>query len=136
VLAAKGVTSMCVDNEVAWYIKHDRKVCVQLNLTDNDPIGEEQCITCEDMHLEKLVCRDGVVWALTDTGHMAFRVGVSTVNPSGHSWGVMAAHPYKVKDIVLGPTNCGWMLDENGGIFFRQGVCAEYPQGEESRWWQ
>lgn len=54
----------------------------------------------------------------------------------GHEWGLMKSQGLKVKDLALGPGNWGWIVDTQGKVYFRAGVCAENPQGRDAKWWQ
>ncbi|XP_042873453.1 tectonin beta-propeller repeat-containing protein 2-like [Penaeus japonicus] len=134
-LAARNVKQMSLDDELAWYTR-EGQVCVQLGLSSRSPCGVEYTISCKEFQLVKVVCHARVVWGLTDRGQVAFRIGVSTQSPMGHEWGLMKSQGLKVKDLALGPGNWGWIVDMQGRVYFRAGVCAEYPQGRDSKWWQ
>lgn len=38
--------------------------------------------------------------------------------------------------IALGENNTLWALDTSGSLWFRTGVTAMKPQGEDEHWWQ
>lgn len=38
--------------------------------------------------------------------------------------------------IALGENNTIWALDTSGNLWFRTGVTAKNPQGEDDHWWQ
>lgn len=38
--------------------------------------------------------------------------------------------------IALGENNTAWALDTSGSLWFRSGVTAKNPQGEDDHWWQ
>lgn len=38
--------------------------------------------------------------------------------------------------IALGENNTVWALDTSGSLWFRTGVTAKKPQGEDDHWWQ
>ncbi|XP_037800647.1 LOW QUALITY PROTEIN: tectonin beta-propeller repeat-containing protein 2-like [Penaeus monodon] len=135
-LAARNVKQMSIDDELAWYIREEGQVCVQLGLSSRSPCGVEYTISCKEFQLVKVVCHARVVWGLTERGQVAFRIGVSTQSPMGHEWGLMKSQGLKVKDLALGPGNWGWIVDTHGKVYFRAGVCAENPQGRDAKWWQ
>ena len=38
--------------------------------------------------------------------------------------------------IALGENNTAWALDTGGSLWFRTGVTAKKPQGDDDHWWQ
>lgn len=64
------------------------------------------------------------------------RIGVTDQSPVGQVWGEMKTPGAAVLAVALGPGHRGWILDNEGRIYFRLGVCAEYPQGSDLKWWQ
>lgn len=134
ILAAKNVLQMCVDEERTWYIKEDFQVCV---IPSAGGKGGPSIVSCEDFHLVKIACYAKVVWGVTDKGEVAFRIGMNSHAKTGHAWGLMKSHGgAPVKDLALGPGQRGWIVDTEGNIYFRLGVCLEYPQGQDLKWWQ
>lgn len=131
-LAARNVLQLSVDEELTWYIRGDYQVCVLPTAGGKGP----STVSCEDFRLIKVVSYAKVVWGLTDKGQVVFRIGMSLISQIGHAWGMMKTSCASLKDVALGPGHWGWIVDADGNIFFRLGVCAEYPQGRDLKWWQ
>lgn len=83
------------------------------------------------------------------------RIGINPTNSNhnnnnnsstntGQEWGVMAGPdpPQQglpstpIVGVALGAGGLGWVVDRRGRMFFREGVCDAYPQGQDLRWWQ
>ncbi|XP_042238085.1 tectonin beta-propeller repeat-containing protein 2-like isoform X2 [Homarus americanus] len=129
---ARDVRQMCVDEEVTWYISQLKQVCVQPSLRHKSP----HIVHCQEFQMAKVVCHSQVVWGLTESGQLVFRVGVTAQSPFGHDWGVMDTPGGPLLTMALGPGQKGWIVDAKGRVYFRLGVCAKYPQGSDSKWWQ
>ena len=61
---------------------------------------------------------------------------MSSQRETGHAWGLMKTPSTPLFDVSLGPGSLGWIIDAEGNIFFRCGVCTDYPQGRDLDWWQ
>lgn len=131
-LVAKNVQQMCVDEDLTWYINEENQVCAQRSWSSNSQF----IVQCKKFQMVKVVSRNRVIWGLTDQGQLVFRIGVTAQSPAGHEWGVMETHGTPVVDVALGPGHKGWIVNTKGKVYFRLGVCVEYPQGCDSRWWQ
>jgi len=73
------VTCMC------RYIKTNHEVMVMPGLSRERPCFKSHSVE-SSQKLQRIVCRSGVVWALTDKCHWLVRAGVTPQNPQGTDW--------------------------------------------------
>ncbi|KAI1895016.1 hypothetical protein AGOR_G00101930 [Albula goreensis] len=89
--------------------------------------------------LAQVCARDSVVWALTEQRAVFYREGLSSYCAEGEQWKydtVSERQGLEPVCIALGEHGTAWALDTGGNLWFRTGVSAVKPQGEDPHWWQ
>ncbi|XP_070577021.1 tectonin beta-propeller repeat-containing protein 2-like isoform X2 [Ptychodera flava] len=134
---ATDVATVCVDNNQAWILKNNGELYHQHGLDRNHPFSHRSLRVAKNCHLAQLVTYKGVVWGLTHDHRVFYRYGISESQPGGTGWKLVDSE----KDylaftcIALGP-DTGWGIDDKGSVWFRPGVSAATPHGEDGTWWQ
>ncbi|PSN53753.1 hypothetical protein C0J52_06249 [Blattella germanica] len=128
--AAHSVQWVSVDDSMAWFVS-DGCVLVQKQLGPERPCsGASTPVRCP-MPITRVCCFLGSVIALTCTGELLVRTGISHIVPEGKDWKkVITPHPVVV-DLALGCSGTGWVVDQKGGIHFSCDLSSPTPQ-----WWQ
>ncbi|KAK3093129.1 hypothetical protein FSP39_011469 [Pinctada imbricata] len=136
--AVKEVQYISVDDTCAWYIKQNNEVMLQKGLSKDRPCFKSQNVVCPYV-LKQVVCKSGVVWALTDQCRLVYRTGITKKCPEGTDWAEYecssTAEDFLFNSVTLGDGNVGWALDVVGRIWFMTDVTMETPIGD-SHWWQ
>lgn len=138
----RDVSVASVGDERTWYLDVDMKVCVCPSISE-EAVPTYVAGGGAGVEVVQVVTRGQVVWALTPSGQLLFRIGINSSKGSlGQDWGVMACPdaPHTpvtpLVGLALGPDGRGWVVDSQGRLYFREGVCNEFPQGEDLKWWQ
>ncbi|CAG2193665.1 TECPR2 [Mytilus edulis] len=134
--AIRGVQSVSVDNYSAWYIKSNGEVAMQKGLSRDRPCYKSIIIDCSSYKLHHIVCRSGVVWAITDQCKLIYRAGIKKDCPEGKEWAeYINPDGMMFSSVSFGDGKLAWAVDVLGRIYFMTNVCMETPLGDNC-WWQ
>ncbi|CAC5385613.1 TECPR2 [Mytilus coruscus] len=134
--AIRGVQSVSVDNNCAWYIKSNGEVAIQKGLSRDRPCYKSTLIECSSYKLQHIVCRSGVVWAITDQCKLVYRAGVKRNCQEGKEWAeYVNPDGMMFSSVSFGDGNLAWAVDVLGRIYFMTNVSMETPLGDNC-WWQ
>ncbi|KAK0046533.1 tectonin beta-propeller repeat-containing protein 2 [Biomphalaria pfeifferi] len=134
--AIKDVETMCVDDKTAWYVKKTGEVMMQKGLSHDRPCYKSVEVKCP-YRLKHIVCRQGIVWAITEGLKLVVRTGISNHCPEGQDWMLdnRDLPPYLFSHVAIDHERIGWAIDLVGQIWFCDGVSQENPLGS-GFWWQ
>ncbi|XP_076314222.1 tectonin beta-propeller repeat-containing protein 2 isoform X2 [Tachypleus tridentatus] len=133
---AEDISFISVDENCAWYITNNCEIRTQQYLSMSRPCYKSMQIECMYV-LRQVVCRKGVVWGLTSGGELIYRAGISGKNPTGTDWKkVRCESPLTVSSVTLGNDHKAWAVDDQGTIWFRDGVTSASPDGLDDKWWE
>ncbi|KAK3591291.1 hypothetical protein CHS0354_004340 [Potamilus streckersoni] len=136
--AVKEVTYIAVDNNSAWYIKVNGEVMMQTGLSRERPCFRSIPVPCS-YRLKQIVCRNGVVWALTETCRLIYRNNITSSCPHGTDWVLAEGENLETENlfstVALGDGGLGWAMNVLGQLFFCTGVTMKTPIGDQ-KWWQ
>ncbi|CAL1547450.1 unnamed protein product [Lymnaea stagnalis] len=134
--AVRDVETICVDDSFAWYIKKNGEVMMQKGLSQERPCYKSYSIHCP-AKLKQIVCRQGIVWAITEGMKLMVRTGITPQTPEGTGWDVDSRDlpPYLFSSVAIDHEKIGWAIDVLGQIWFCDGITREKPLGS-GLWWQ
>ncbi|WAR18488.1 TCPR2-like protein [Mya arenaria] len=134
--AVRDVSYISVDDTCAWYIKTNHQVMVQIGLSKERPCYKGEIVDTPH-RLKQIVCREGVVWALTEKCLWLYRSGITQDRPQGNDWktGDSGKENRLFCEIALGEGDIGLALDVLGQVWFVSGVTRDKPKGD-NQWWQ
>ncbi|KAH9495061.1 hypothetical protein Btru_018728 [Bulinus truncatus] len=134
--AIRDVEMICVDDKSGWYIKKNGQVMMQKGLSQDRPCYKSVDVHCP-YRLKHIVCRQGVVWAITEGLKLVVRTGITDIYPEGKDWELDDRNlpPYLFSHVAIDHEKIGWAIDILGQIWFCDGVSRESPLGSEL-WWQ
>ncbi|XP_041353427.1 tectonin beta-propeller repeat-containing protein 2-like [Gigantopelta aegis] len=134
--AVRDVAFIAVDNRCAWYVKNNGTVMIQKGLSVERPCFRSTKVDCA-YDLKQIVCRDGVVWAVTKDYMLIYRKGITAQCSEGTDWDVVDVCPEGLlcTNVALSDQDIGWALDVAGRVWFCSNVTRENPTGD-GKWWQ
>ncbi|KAG8514432.1 LOW QUALITY PROTEIN: Tectonin beta-propeller repeat-containing protein 2, partial [Galemys pyrenaicus] len=129
---------VALSDDAAWVIRTSGDLYLQTGLSVDRPCARAVKVDCP-YPLSQVAARGGVVWALTEQRALLFREGVSSFCPEGERWTcdiISERQALEPVCIALGDRQTLWALDVHGNLWFRTGVVAKKPQGDDDHWWQ
>ncbi|XP_037359944.1 tectonin beta-propeller repeat-containing protein 2 isoform X2 [Talpa occidentalis] len=129
---------VALSDDTAWIIRTSGDLYLQTGLSVDRPCARAVKVDCP-YPLAQVTARNSVVWALTEQRALLYREGVSSFCPEGEQWKcdiVSERQALEPVCITLGDQQTLWALDVHGNLWFRTGVVAKKPQGEDEHWWQ
>ncbi|KAM9707770.1 tectonin beta-propeller repeat-containing protein 2 isoform 2-T2 [Menidia menidia] len=129
---------VALSDDSAWIIRTNGDLYLQTGLSVERPCARS--VKVESPCVFSQVCvRAGVVWALSEHKALFYREGLSSFCSEGDGWKydtVSEAQGLELICVALGDGGTAWALDTSGSLWFRTGLCASRPQGEDDHWWQ
>ncbi|XP_035245854.1 LOW QUALITY PROTEIN: tectonin beta-propeller repeat-containing protein 2 [Anguilla anguilla] len=129
---------VALSDDAAWIIRTDGDLYLQTGLSVERPCSRAVKLD-SPCPLAQVCARGGVVWALTEQRALFYRDGLSTYCTEGEQWRydtVSERQGLEPVCIALGERGTVWALDGSGNLWFRTGVTAAKPQGDDEHWWQ
>ncbi|XP_012579825.1 PREDICTED: tectonin beta-propeller repeat-containing protein 2 [Condylura cristata] len=129
---------VALSDDAAWVIRTNGDLYLQTGLSADRPCARAVKVDCP-YPLAQVTARNCVVWALTEQRALLYREGVSSFCPEGEQWKcdiVSERQALEPVCITLGDQQTLWALDVHGNLWFRTGVVAKKPQGDDGHWWQ
>ncbi|ELK01226.1 WD repeat-containing protein KIAA0329/KIAA0297 [Pteropus alecto] len=129
---------VALSDDTAWIIRTNGDLYLQTGLSVDRPCARAIKVDCP-YPLSQVTARNSVVWALTEQRALLYREGVSSFCPEGEQWKcdiVSERQALEPVCITLGDQQTLWALDVHGHLWFRTGVVAKKPQGDDDHWWQ
>ncbi|KAJ9589047.1 hypothetical protein L9F63_017661, partial [Diploptera punctata] len=128
-VAAQNVQWISVSDNIAWYIS-DGCIFVQKHLSADYPCNISSSPIHCNLPVTKISCFQETVIALTCTGEILIRTGISRIVPEGKGWKTVVTPCPVVMDIALGFSNTAWIVDQKSYVHFSCNVSAPVVQ-----WW-
>ncbi|XP_066551042.1 tectonin beta-propeller repeat-containing protein 2 isoform X2 [Amia ocellicauda] len=129
---------VALSEDTAWIIRTNGDLYLQTGLSVDRPCARAVKVDCP-CPLAQIAARGSVVWALTEQRAVFYREGLSSFCTEGELWkydSVSERQGLEPVCIALGDHHTAWALDTGGNLWFRTGVTAKKPQGEDEHWWQ
>jgi hypothetical protein len=126
---AGNVRWISVADNIAWFVS-DGYIYVHKQLISEPPSSTVRLVHC-DQPVTRICCFQNSVIALTSTGEVLFRSGVSHIVPEGKKWKKINVPCPAVTYITLGGHGTAWIVDQKNAIHFSCNFTASDPQ-----WWQ
>jgi hypothetical protein len=125
----RNVQWISVADTIAWFIS-DGCIYIHKQLSFEHPSSTARLVHC-NQHMARICCFQNSVIALTCTGEVLFRSGVSYIVPEGRTWETVNVPCLAVTDIALGCHGTAWVVDQKNAIHFSCNFTAP-----DSQWWQ
>ncbi|XP_062037150.1 tectonin beta-propeller repeat-containing protein 2 isoform X4 [Lepus europaeus] len=129
---------VALSDDTAWIIRTNGDLYLQTGLSVDRPCARAVRVDCP-YPLAQVTARNSVVWALTEQRALLYREGVSSFCPEGEQWTcdiISERQALEPVCITLGDQQTLWALDTHGKLWFRTGITAKRPQGDDDHWWQ
>ncbi|XP_059376471.1 tectonin beta-propeller repeat-containing protein 2 [Carassius carassius] len=129
---------VALGDDTAWIIRTNGDLYIQTGLSVDRPCARSVKVDCP-CPMAQIAARGSVVWALSEQRGVFYREGLSSYCAEGEHWKydtVSESQGLEPICIALGENNTVWALDTSGNLWFRTGVTAKNPQGEDDHWWQ
>ncbi|KAJ8333335.1 hypothetical protein SKAU_G00422310 [Synaphobranchus kaupii] len=129
---------VALSDDAAWIIRTNGDLYLQTGLSVERPCARAVKLDCP-CPLAQVCAQGGVVWALTEQRAVFYREGLSSYCTEGEQWRydtVSERQGLEPVCIALGERGTVWALDGSGNLWFRTGVTAAKPQGDDEHWWQ
>lgn len=129
---------VALGDDTAWIIRTNGDLYIQTGLSADRPCARSVKVDCP-CPMAQMAARGGVVWALSEQRGVFYREGLNSYCAEGEHWKydtVSESQGLEPICIALGENNTVWALDTSGNLWFRTGVTAKKPQGEDDHWWQ
>ncbi|XP_010891212.4 tectonin beta-propeller repeat-containing protein 2 isoform X2 [Esox lucius] len=129
---------VALSEDTAWIISTSGDLYLQTGLNVDRPCARAVKVDCP-CPMAQVAARAGVVWALSEHRAVFYREGLSSYCSEGEMWKydkISESQGLEPICIALGENNTAWALDTSGSLWFRTGVSAKKPQGEDDHWWQ
>lgn len=129
---------VALSDDTAWIIRTNGDLYLQTGLSVDRPCARSVKVDCP-CPMAQIAARGSVVWALSEQRGVFYREGLSSYCAEGEHWKydtVSESQGLEPICIALGENNTVWALDTSGSLWFRTGVTAKKPQGEDDHWWQ
>ncbi|KAA0711227.1 hypothetical protein E1301_Tti002665 [Triplophysa tibetana] len=129
---------VALGDDTAWIIRTNGDLYLQTGLSADRPCARSVKVDCP-CPMAQMAARGSVVWALSEQRGVFYREGLSSYCAEGEQWKydtVSESQGLEPICIALGENNTAWALDTSGSLWFRTGVTAKNPQGEDEHWWQ
>ncbi|XP_016135355.1 tectonin beta-propeller repeat-containing protein 2-like [Sinocyclocheilus grahami] len=129
---------VALGDDTAWIIRTNGDLYIQTGLSVDRPCARSVKVDCP-CPMAQIAARGSVVWALSEQRGVFYREGLSSYCAEGEHWKydtVSESQGLEPICIALGENNTVWALDTCGNLWFRTGVTAKKPQGEDDHWWQ
>ncbi|XP_062863100.1 tectonin beta-propeller repeat-containing protein 2 [Trichomycterus rosablanca] len=129
---------VALSDDTAWIIRTSGDLYLQTGLSVDRPCARSVKVDCP-CPMAQIAARGSVVWALSEHRALFYREGLSSYCAEGEQWKydkVSEGQHLEPICIALGENNTLWALDTVGSLWFRTGVTAKKPQGEDEHWWQ
>uniref|UniRef100_A0A673X8X4 Tectonin beta-propeller repeat containing 2 n=1 Tax=Salmo trutta TaxID=8032 RepID=A0A673X8X4_SALTR len=129
---------VALGEDTAWIIRTSGDLYLQTGLSVDRPCARAVKVNCP-CPMAQIVAHGGVVWALSQHRAVFYRDGLSSYCSEGEMWKfdkISESQGLEPICIALGENNTAWALDTSGSLWFRTGVTARKPQGEDDHWWQ
>jgi hypothetical protein len=127
--AARNVQWISVTDNIAWFIS-DGCISVHKQLSSDRPTSMAKPVHC-DQPVARVCCFQNCVIALTCSGDVLYRSGVSHIVPEGKIWRKVNVPCSPVTDIALGCHGAAWVVDQKNAIHFSCNFTAP-----DCQWWQ
>uniref|UniRef100_A0AAZ3PF90 HPS5-like beta-propeller domain-containing protein n=1 Tax=Oncorhynchus tshawytscha TaxID=74940 RepID=A0AAZ3PF90_ONCTS len=131
---------VALGEDTAWIIRTSGDLYMQTGLSVDRPCARAVKVDCP-CPMAQIAARGGVVWALSQHRAVFYRDGdgLGSSCSEGEMWKydkISESQSLEPICIALGESNTVWALDTSGSLWFRTGVTARKPQGEDDHWWQ
>uniref|UniRef100_A0A671RH86 Tectonin beta-propeller repeat-containing protein 2-like n=1 Tax=Sinocyclocheilus anshuiensis TaxID=1608454 RepID=A0A671RH86_9TELE len=129
---------LALGDDTAWIIRSNGDLYIQTGLCVDRPCARSVKVDCP-CPMAQIAARGSVVWALSEQRGVFYREGLSSYCAEGEHWQydtVSESQGLEPICIALGENNTVWAFDTSGNLWFRTGVTAKNPQGEDDHWWQ
>ncbi|XP_077095870.1 tectonin beta-propeller repeat-containing protein 2 [Siphateles boraxobius] len=129
---------VALSDDTAWIIRTNGDLYLQTGLSVDRPCARSVKVDCP-CPMAQMAARGSVVWALSEQRGVFYREGLNSYCAEGEQWKydtVSESQGLEPICIALGENNTVWALDTSGSLWFRTGVTAKKPQGEDDHWWQ
>uniref|UniRef100_A0A8C8JVK9 HPS5-like beta-propeller domain-containing protein n=1 Tax=Oncorhynchus tshawytscha TaxID=74940 RepID=A0A8C8JVK9_ONCTS len=129
---------VALSEDTAWIIHTSGDLYLQTGLSVDRPCARAVKVDCP-CPMTQIAARGGVVWALSEHRAVFYREGLSSYCSEGEMWKydkISESQGLEPICIALGENNTAWALDTGGSLWFRTGVTAKKPQGDDDHWWQ
>uniref|UniRef100_A0A673MBL2 Tectonin beta-propeller repeat-containing protein 2-like n=1 Tax=Sinocyclocheilus rhinocerous TaxID=307959 RepID=A0A673MBL2_9TELE len=129
---------VALGDDTAWIIRSNGDLYIQTGLCVDRPCARSVKVDCP-CPMTQIAARGSVVWALSEQRGVFYREGLSSYCAEGEHWKydtVSESQGLEPICIALGENNTVWAFDTSGNLWFRTGVTAKNPQGEDDHWWQ
>ncbi|XP_041703972.1 tectonin beta-propeller repeat-containing protein 2 [Coregonus clupeaformis] len=129
---------VALSEDTAWIIRASGDLYLQTGLSVDRPCARAVKVDCP-CPMTQIAARGGVVWALSEHRAVFYREGLSSYCSEGEMWKydkISESQGLEPICIALGEKNTAWALDTGGSLWFRTGVTAKKPQGDDDHWWQ
>ncbi|KAI5102184.1 tectonin beta-propeller repeat-containing protein 2 isoform X1 [Silurus meridionalis] len=129
---------VALSDDTAWIIRTSGDLYLQTGLSMDRPCARSVKVDCP-CPMAQIAARGSMVWALSEQRVLFYREGLSSYCAEGEQWKydkVSEIQRLEPICIALGENNTLWALDTSGSLWFRTGITAKKPQGEDEHWWQ
>ncbi|PNF30433.1 hypothetical protein B7P43_G12486 [Cryptotermes secundus] len=126
---ARNIQWISVSDIITWFVS-DGYISVRKQLSSEQPPSPTRSVEC-NQPVTRICSFQNSVIALTSTGEVLFRSGVSDVEPEGKKWEKINIPCPAVTDIALGCHSTAWIVDQKSAIYF----CCNF-MAPDSQWWQ
>ncbi|XP_056151810.1 tectonin beta-propeller repeat-containing protein 2 [Lampris incognitus] len=136
--ALEQTSFVALSDDTAWIIRTNGDLYLQTGLSVDRPCARSVKVDCP-CAFSQVCARGGVVWALSEQRAVFYREGLSSFCCEGDAWKcdkISEAQGLELMCIALGDNGTAWALDTSGSLWFRTGIMASTPQGQDDHWWQ
>lgn len=126
---AGNVQWISVADRITWFVS-DGYISVRKQPSSEQPPSPARAVEC-NQPVTRICSFHNSVIALTSTGEVLFRSGVSDVVPEGKKWEKINIPCPAVTYIALGCHSTAWIVDQKNAIYFSCNFTAP-----DSQWWQ
>ncbi|XP_071963719.1 tectonin beta-propeller repeat-containing protein 2-like [Antedon mediterranea] len=135
--ACNDVRYVSLDENIAWIVKTNHDVYVQQNLSRDRVCSRSIKVSSSfQTKMDQVVTSRGVAWGRVMDGTIVYRLGITATKQIGNQWVQFDNQSFDVASIALDSRNTGWVIDQDGNVWFKTGVTMETPQGDTNHWWQ
>ena len=122
--------SVSTNDWLVWACDTNCNVYARTGVTQDFPVGNAWMLV-PDERVKEVCATEGKVYALTPTGSLLCRYGISETNVQGYYWRRL---PGKFAHIAVSSTGALWTLDERGSVLRQDWkVLAVSESGREER---
>ncbi|RDD44357.1 Tectonin beta-propeller repeat-containing protein 2 [Trichoplax sp. H2] len=129
------ITQLDLSDGCAWAATRKHLCLVRLGISDFQPGGVLWNRVPTKTGVVMVACNNNIVWAIDRNGYIMVRLNVTPDVLVGDSWAKLSNLKVTYISLKDFKRRLAWVIDCHGDIYYRKGVTAENPFGE-NKWYQ